>query len=95
MKPYQQRMPGRLKASVAKFKSKYKDGGWIVSAGNYLAWYKLIVEYGTKQRRQKTTGRFTGKMKAVRYLRKALANEKARFIRSVKQSMQTLRGMNS
>lgn len=94
MKPWQQRLPGRLKSSIAKYKSKFQGGGYIVMAGNYLAWYARIVEYGTKMRRQKTTGRFTGRQKAERYLKRVLNAEKRRFINQVRQSMQTLRGMN-
>jgi hypothetical protein len=94
MKSWQQRMPGLLKMSVAKYKSKFAGGGYVVMAGNYLAWYARIVEYGTKMRRQKTTGRFTGKAKSSRYMRKALLNERARFIAKVKSSMQMLKGMN-
>jgi hypothetical protein len=94
MKSWQQRMPGLLKMSVQKYKSKFAGGGYVIMAGNYLAWYARIVEYGTKMRRQKTTGRFTGRAKASRYMRKALLNERARFIAKVKSSMQMLKGMN-
>ena len=98
MKPYQQRTPGRLKSSVKRFKSKYKGGGYVIMAGNYYAYYARIVEYGTKMRRQKTTGRFTGAARGakanVKYLRNAMRDERRRFINEIKQSMSQLRGMN-
>ena len=94
MKAYQKRTPGSLKKSIARRKSKYKGGGYIVTAGGYYAYYMRMVEYGTKMRRQKTTGRFTGRAKAVKYMRKPLRVERKRFIDAFKQSMRTLRGMN-
>lgn len=93
MRTWQQRVPGLLRMSVGKYKSKFAGGGYVIMAGNYLAWYARIVEYGTKMRRQKTTGRFTGRAKASRYMRKALLNERARFIAKVRSSMQMLKGM--
>ena len=95
MKDWEQRVPGTLKKSVQKYKSKFDGGGYIIMSGNYMAWYARIVEYGTKMRRQKTTGRFTGRAKkSTRYMMKAIRNERARFIAKVKSSMQMLKGMN-
>lgn len=94
MKGWQQRLPGRLRSTISKFKSKFDKGGWVVWGGSWLAYYARIVEYGTKARRQKTTGRFTGKAKASRYMRKALSREKSRFINAIKKSLSQLRGMN-
>ena len=94
MKAYQKRTPGTLKKSIQRRKSKYKGGGYIITAGNYYAYYMRMVEYGTKMRRQKTTGRFTGRFKAVKYMRKPLRIERKRFIDAFKQSMSQLRGMN-
>jgi hypothetical protein len=77
MKPWQQRMPGRLRGSIKKYISKFKEGGWIVMAGDFLAYYARIVEYGTKQRRQKTTGRFTGSQrKGRRYMKDSIKFER-------------------
>ena len=96
MKPWMQRVPGRLKSSIAKLKSKFENGGWVVMAGNYLAYYARIVEFGTKARRQKTTGRFTGaQRKGRRFLRKAIAFEKSYLIKRVRQSIMTMRSMNN
>lgn len=96
MKPWMQRVPGRLKASIAKKKSKFENGGWVVMAGNMLAYYARIVEFGTKARRQKTTGRFTGaQRKGRRYLRKAIAFEKSYLIKRVRQSIMAMRSMNN
>jgi hypothetical protein len=94
MKGWQQRLSGRLRSTIRRLRSKYKDGGWIVYGGSWLAYYARIVEYGTSMRRQKTTGRFTGKAKAARYMRKALSLERARFKRRVVQSLNKLRWMN-
>lgn len=95
MKPWQQRIPGRLKSSLQKLKSKFKDGGWVVMAGNFLAYYARIVEFGTKARRQKTTGRFTGaQRKGRRYLRQAIAYEKGQLIRRIREQVRFIKGMN-
>lgn len=94
MKYWQKRTPGTLRRSIQRQKSKYKGGGYTVSAGNDYAYYMRMVEYGTKMRRQKTTGRFTGKAPAAKYMRKPLRMERTRFINSFKQSMTQLRGMN-
>lgn len=90
MKPWQQRLPGRLKSSIAKYKSKYKGGGWTVFAGNYLAYYARIVEYGTTARRQKSTGRFTGRQKAKKYMKHVLNKERRNFLASYKKRIRDL-----
>ena len=93
MKGWQRRQPGTLKKSIVRLKSRYKGGGYIVYGGNWYAYYARIAEYGTKMRRQKTTGRFTGSMRGIKYMKKAIRQEKRRLIQAVKQSMTTLRGM--
>lgn len=96
MKPWQQRMPGRLRASIRKMVSKYKQGGFVVMAGDFLAYYARIVEFGTKARRQKTTGRFTGmQRKGSRYMRKVIGQEKRFLLNSIRQQINALRGMNT
>lgn len=42
------RKPGSLRKSIRVEKSKYKDGGYIVLAGNYDVFYASFVELGTK-----------------------------------------------
>jgi hypothetical protein len=93
MKEWQRRTPGTLKRSIVRLKSRYKGGGYIIYGGNWYAYYARIAEYGTKMRRQKTTGRFTGSMKGIKYMKKAIRQEKRRLIQDVKQSMTMLRGM--
>jgi hypothetical protein len=96
MKPWMQRIPGRLKSSIVKLVSKFQQGGYIVMAGNFLAYYARIVEYGTKARRQKTTGRFTGSQrKGSRYMRKAIGQEKRFLLNQIRLQVSQLRGMNS
>jgi hypothetical protein len=89
------RFPGALRSSIQKLKSKFQDGGYIVYAGDKRAWYANIVEWGTTTRRQKTTGRFTGRQqKGKRYLRKAIAFEKSYLIKKIRQSIMMMRDMN-
>jgi hypothetical protein len=95
MKGWQRRQPGTLKKSIVRLKSRYSGGGYIIYGGNWYAYYARIAEYGTKMRRQKTTGRFTGSMKGIKYMKKAIRDERKRLIQSVKQSMTMLRGMNN
>lgn len=87
MKAWMQRIPGRLRSTVRKAKSKYEGGGFVVLVGSALAYYAKIVEYGTRMRRQKTTGRYTGRAKAVRYMRRAINAEKTRFWRMVREKL--------
>ena len=87
MRPWQQRIPGRLKSSIKKYISKFRDGGWIVMAGDFLAYYARIVEYGTKQRRQKTTGRFTGSQRqGRRYMKDAIKFERRYLLSALRKA---------
>ena len=45
-KTWSSRTPGRLRESIKPYKSKYKDGGWIVHAGGFDPFYAWMVEYG-------------------------------------------------
>lgn len=45
-KSWSSRTPGRLKKSIKAYKSKFKDGGWIVMAGGFDAFYAWMVEFG-------------------------------------------------
>ncbi|MHC4265969.1 MAG: HK97 gp10 family phage protein [Planctomycetota bacterium] len=46
IKSWKARNPGSLKKSIEVHKSKYKDGGHIVSAGGYDVYYASFVELG-------------------------------------------------
>jgi len=93
MKAWMQRLPGRLKSTVKKVKSKFEGGGYIVVAGSVLAYYARIVEFGTRMRRQKTTGRFTGKAKAAKFMRRAIRAEVNRFWADVRRNVRQKLGM--
>ena len=86
-KDWQRKIPGALKRSVKLLRSRFHRGGWVVFAGDFVAWYARIVEYGTKMRRQKTTGRFVGKMPAKKFMRKAITAEKRRFTYHLKKKL--------
>ena len=63
-KSWKSRKPGTLKRTIRARKSKFKNGGWIVSAGSNDAFYAGFVELGTKR------------MSAKPYLRPALHVER-------------------
>jgi len=86
-KDWADKIPGALKRSVKLLRSRFQSGGWVVYAGDFIAWYARIVEYGTKMRRQKKTGRFTGKMPAKKFMRKAITAEKRRFMYHLKRRL--------
>ena len=48
-KSWANRTPGTLRDSIKAYKSKFKNGGWIVNAGDYNAYYASFVELGTKK----------------------------------------------
>ena len=77
-KAYQSRYPGRLRASLRIERSKFKDGGWLVYAGSELAYYARFVEYGTIFMRMR---------KGYKYMRGALALEKAYFTRRLRKKL--------
>jgi len=47
-KTYKARKRGALRDSIRTEKSKFKDGGYLVLAGNYDVFYASFVELGTK-----------------------------------------------
>jgi HK97 gp10 family phage protein len=69
---------GRLKASIRQYKSKFARGGYAVFAGGNEAFYGMFVEYGTGDRIT-NGGRYTGRMKANKFMRKAINEEKRAF----------------
>jgi HK97 gp10 family phage protein len=42
-----ERRIGALRDSIQAFKSKFENGGYVVSAGNFQAFYAHFVELGT------------------------------------------------
>jgi len=48
-KSWQGRKPGSLKSSIRVKKSRFKDGGWIVTVGGRDTYYWFFVHYGTHQ----------------------------------------------
>lgn len=77
-KAHQSRYPGRLRSTLRLARSKFKDGGWLVFAGNDLAYYARFVEYGTI---------FMTRRKGYKYLRGALALEKGYFTRQLRKKL--------
>ena len=69
---------GRLKASIRQYKSKFPRGGYAIFAGGNDAHYGMYVEYGTGDRIT-NGGRYTGRMKARKFMRKAINEEKNAF----------------
>ena len=49
-KTWKARKRGALRDSIRAVRSKYRKGGWIVSAGNYDVFYAAFVELGTPGR---------------------------------------------
>ena len=47
-KTWKARKRGALRDSIRAEPSKYRDGGWLVLAGNYDVFYASFVELGTK-----------------------------------------------
>ena len=77
-KIYHSRHPGRLRRSIKLKRSQFPDGGWLVFAGNELAYYARWVEYGTV---------FMSMRKGYKYMRKSLALEKSRFTRQLRKKL--------
>ena len=77
-KAHQSRYPGRLKESLRTTRSKFKEGGWLVWAGNELAYYARFVEYGTVFMKRRT---------GYKYLRGALNLERSYFIRRLRKQL--------
>lgn len=46
------RRPGTLRDSIKAVKSKFQNGGWIVQAGSWDAFYASFVELGLKTRKK-------------------------------------------
>jgi len=81
-KSWQSKAPGTLRNSIKARKSKFKGGGWIVTAGSHDAFYSGFVELGTKKmtaspylrpalhiESHKLTGHLIDAKKKVKYLR--------------------------
>lgn len=66
---------GALRDSIKAQKSKYKDGGWIVSEGNENVKYGHFIELGVPSRNVPKT----------RFMRRAGLGERNSFIRRAKR----------
>ena len=73
-KSWKARKPGSLKNSIEVHKSKYKDGGYIVSAGNEDVFYASFVELGVPRR----------DIPKKAFLRGAAKREEKRFLRRLR-----------
>ena len=82
--------PGRLKNSIKVYKSKYKDGGYIVIAGNYDAFYARFVELGTPGLIMKREGKayLRTPIPAKRFLRGPLEGERKVFRKKLKEAFE-------
>lgn len=81
-KLWQNRYPGTLKRSIKKLRSRFTGGGFIVKAGHDMgdgpAFYGHWVEFGTV---------FMRKRRGYKFMRKALALEKALFTRNLRKQL--------
>ena len=68
------RKRGALRDSIRAVRSKYRDGGWIVMAGNYDVFYAAFVELGTPGRQ----------IPKNPFLRRPLEREKRTFRKKLK-----------
>ena len=69
--------PGSLRDSIKVRKSKYKDGGYVVSAGNKEVFYASFVEMGVPAH---------GILKRP-FMRRAKKNEERRFLKQLKAKL--------
>jgi len=76
-KTWKARKPGSLKNSIELHKSKFKDGGYIVGAGNRDVFYASFVELGVPAHG----------IPKKSFLRGALKREEGRFWRSLKRNI--------
>lgn len=86
------RKRGALRNSIRMEKSKYKDGGYIVLAGNYDVFYASFVELGTKSwwargrdRRYKKKEWMRRPLPEDPFLRGPLERERKLFWRRIEQ----------
>ena len=78
VKAWKSKNPGSLKRSLRIHRSKFADGGYVVLAGTGEAEHAVYVEYGTV---------FTENRKGYRFVKKAIALEKAYFTRQLKKRL--------
>ena len=76
-KSWTARKPGTLKKSIELHKSKFKDGGYIVGAGNFDVFYASFVELGIPAHG----------IPKKSFLRGALKKEKGRFWRNLNRDI--------
>jgi len=76
-KTWKARKPGSLRDSIKAHKSKFKDGGWIVSAGNDDVFYASFVELGVPAH----------DIKKRPFMRRAKKNEEKKFYNYLKAKL--------
>jgi len=69
---------GELQASIKAMKSKFKDGGAIILAGNKKAFYAHMIEYGTVKKAAKP------------FLRPALKKNKNKTKKIIEKAVRTM-----
>lgn len=78
---WMERIPGKARESIRTYKSKYKDGGWIVTSGGivdgYDAYYYRFIELGAPAIH----------IKAEKPLRKAGKAEEKRIVNRLKEAL--------
>lgn len=77
-KPWMSRYPGRLKSTIRTARSKFEKGGWLVWAGNELAYYARFVEFGTVYMKSR---------KGIKFMRRAATMERSYFIRQLRKRL--------
>lgn len=78
-KAHQSRYPGRLKASIRPYRSRFPGGGFTVFAGDdQTIYYAHWVEFGTV---------FMARRRGYKYMRKAISMEKAYFTRRLRKQL--------
>ena len=76
-KSWTARKPGALRDSIKARKSKFKDGGWIVIAGNEDVFYASFVELGVPAH----------DIKKRPFMRRAKKNEEKKFYNYLKAKL--------
>ncbi len=78
-KEWAKRIPGTLLKSIKIFKSRFKEGGQLVWAGNtFLVYYAHFVEFGTV---------FMTKRRGERFMRKAILRERRNFYKQLENNL--------
>ena len=81
VKAWKSRHPGKLKSTIRVRPSRFREGGFIVSAGNEKeVFYAHFIEYGT-------IFFHAPYRKGYKFMKKATNLERARFVRQIKKQL--------